>query len=177
VAAARMISIIGRKGAGKTTLLVALAAEFGRRKQRVMTIKDGTTADLGQPGQDDSSRHRHEGKAERVLLEAPEARLLYARTQEESDPISLAQRYLDGADIVLVEGFERAPLPKIEVYRRTVGGAPLFDAATSDSSHWVAMVTDDVAYRATFPVLRFTDTAWLVMLANLAWDRALILTP
>ena len=177
MAAARMISIIGRKGAGKTTLLVALAAEFGRRKQRVMTIKEGTTADLDRRGQDDSWRHRHEGKAERVLLESPGERLLYARTQEESDPISLAQRYLDGADLVLVEGFERAPLPKIEVYRRTVGGAPLFDVAASDSSYWVAMVTDDVAYRATFPVLRFTDTAWLVMLANLAWDRAQVLTP
>jgi molybdopterin-guanine dinucleotide biosynthesis protein MobB len=177
VAATRIISIVGRKGAGKTTLLVALAAEFSRRKQRVMTIKHSTTAELDQRGKDDTWRHRHEGKAERVLLECPGERRVFERTREESDPISLAQRYLDGADIVLVEGFERAPLPKIEVYRLVAGKTPLFDSAASDSTDWVAMVTDDVAYRAVFPVLRFNDTAWLVTLANLAWDRARIITP
>jgi molybdopterin-guanine dinucleotide biosynthesis protein MobB len=170
-----MISVIGRKDAGKTTLLVALAAEFGRRKQRVMTIKHGThTADLDQRGKD-TWRHWHEGKVERVLLEAPGERVVFERTRDESDPISLAQRYLDGADIVLVEGFKGAPLPKIEVYRLAAGAAPLFDPAASDSTHWVAIVTDDAAYRAAFPVLRFNDTGWLVTLANLAWDRAKIL--
>jgi molybdopterin-guanine dinucleotide biosynthesis protein B len=172
-----MISIIGRKDAGKTTLLVALGAEFSRRKQRVMTIKHGThAADLDQQGKD-TWRHWHEGRAERVLLEAPGERVVFERTREESDPIALAGRYLDGADIILVEGFKRAPLPKIEVYRLAAGAAPLFDPAASDATRWVAMVTDDAAYRAAFPVLRFNDTAWLVTLANLAWDRATILTP
>jgi hypothetical protein len=39
------------------------------------------------------------------------------------------------------------------------------------------MVTDNPAFRAPFPVLRFNDTAWLVTVANLAWDRAKILAP
>ena len=133
-----MISVIGRKDAGKSTLLGALAAEFGRRNRRVMTI--------------DESTHT-----------------------PQSDPISLARRYLDEADIVLVEGFKRAPLPKIEVYRLAAGPAPLFDPAASDSIHWVCIVTDDAGYRAAIPVLRFNDTGWLVTLANLAWDRAKIL--
>jgi len=41
----------------------------------------------------------------------------------------------------------------------------------------VAMVTDNAKFRAPFPVFRFSDTAWLVTLANIAWDRALILPP
>jgi molybdopterin-guanine dinucleotide biosynthesis protein B len=177
VAATRMISIIGRKNAGKTTLLVALAAEFGRRKLRVMTIKQGIQpVDLDLRGKD-TWRHWHEGKAERVVLETPGERVVLERTQEESDPVALARRYLDGADIVLVEGFAEAQLPKIEVYRLAAGGRPLFDTAASASSQWVAMVTDDVAYRAAFPVLRFNDTAWLVTLANLAWERAQIVPP
>ena len=177
MAATRMMSVIGRKDAGKTTLLVALAAELGRRKFRVMTIKHGThSADLDQRGKD-TWRHWHEGKAERVLLEAPGERVLFERTVQESDPISLARRYHEGADIVLVEGFKRAPLPKIEVYRLAAGAEPVFDPAVHEAAHWVAMVTDHPTYRAPFPVLRFNDTAWLVTLANLAWDRAKILPP
>lgn len=177
MAATRMISVIGRKNAGKTTLIVALAAELGRRKFRVMTIKHGShAADMDQKGKD-TWKHWHEGKAERVLMEAPGQRVLFERTHEESDPIALARRYLDGADIVLVEGFKQAPLPKIEVYRLAAGDAPVFDPATHDPADWVAMLTDNPTYRAPFPVFRFSDTAWLVTLANLAWDRAKILAP
>jgi molybdopterin-guanine dinucleotide biosynthesis protein MobB len=177
VAATRMISIIGRKNAGKTTLLVALAAELGRRKHRVMTIKHGShPADTDQRGKD-SWRHWHEGNAERVLMEGPGQRVLWERTERESDPIALARRYLDGADIVLVEGFKRAALPKIEVYRLAAGPDPIFDSKMHNPADWLAIVTDNVNYRADFPVLRFSDTAWLVTLATLAWDRARILAP
>ena len=177
MAATRMISIIGLKNAGKTTFLVALAAELVRRKFRVMTLKHGShPADMDQKGKD-TWRHWHEGKAERVLIEAPGQRVLFERTTEESDPITLARRYLSGADIVLVEGFKRAPLPKIEVYRREAGPTPVFDPAVHDPADWVAMVTDDASLRAPFPVFRFTDTSWLVTIANLAWDRAKILPP
>ena len=172
-----MISIIGLKNAGKTTFLVALAAELVRRKIRVMTIKHGShPADMDQKGKD-TWRHWHEGNAERVLMESPGQRVLFERTATESDPITLARRYLGDADIVLVEGFKRAPLPKIEVYRTVAGPKPVFDPAVHDPADWVAMVTDDRNVRAPFPVFRFSDTAWLVTIANLAWDRARILPP
>lgn len=177
MAATRLISIVGKHNAGKTTLLVALAAEFVRRRLRVMTVKHGThQSDLDQKGKD-SWRHWHEGKAERVVLEAPGERVIFERTRTEADPITLARRYLDGADLVLVEGFTAAPIPKIEVFRVACGPTPLFDPVTHEPADWVAMVTDSRDYRAPFPVFRFNDTAWLVTLANLAWDRAKVLTP
>ncbi len=130
MAATRMISVIGLKNAGKTTFLVALAAELVRRKFRVMTIKHGShPAEMDQKGKD-TWRHWHEGRAERVLMEAPGQRVLFERTPAESDPITLTRRYLSDADI-----------------------------------------------RAPFPVFRFSDTAWLVNVANLAWDSAKILPP
>ena len=172
-----MISVIGLKNAGKTTFLVALAAELVRRRFRVMTIKHGShAADLDQKGKD-TWRHWHEGKAERVLMESQGQRVLFEHTAMESDPITLARRYLNDADIVLVEGFKRAPLPKIEVFRKVAGPKPVFDPAVHDPADWVAMVTDDADLRAPFPVFRFSDTAWLVTVANLAWDRAKILPP
>ncbi|HWC73433.1 MAG TPA: molybdopterin-guanine dinucleotide biosynthesis protein B [Gemmatimonadales bacterium] len=177
MAATRMISVIGLKNAGKTTFLVALAAELVRRKFRVMTIKHGShPADMDQKGKD-TWRHWHEGKAERVLMETPGERVLFERTTAEADPITLARRYLSDADIVLVEGFKRAPLPKIEVYRTGVGTKPIFDPAVHDPADWVAMVTDDRDIRAPFPVFRFSDTSWLVNVASLAWERAKILAP
>jgi molybdopterin-guanine dinucleotide biosynthesis protein MobB len=176
MAATRMISIIGKKDAGKTTLVVALANEL-RRKRRVMTIKHGTHAPDLDPRGKDTWSHWNEGKAERVLLEAPGARVLFERTEQESDPITLARRYLDGADIILAEGFSAHPLPKIEVFRRACGEQPMYDPARADADQWVAMVTDHQQFRAPFPVFRFTDTSWLVAIANLAWDRALILPP
>ena len=176
MAATRIISIIGKKDAGKTTLVVALANDL-RRKRRVMTLKHGTHAmDMDQRGKD-TWRHWNEGKAERVLLEAPGERVLFERTDHESDPVTLAQRYLDGADIVLVEGFSAHPLPKIEVFRRVCGEQPIYDPTRPDADQWVAMITDQSSFRASFPVFRFNDTSWLVALANLAWDRARILPP
>jgi molybdopterin-guanine dinucleotide biosynthesis protein MobB len=176
VAATRIISIIGKKDAGKTTLVVALATEM-RRKLRVMTLKHGThAADMDQRGKD-TWRHWNEGKAERVLLEAPGERVLFERTNADGDPIALAKRYLDGADIVLAEGFSAYPLPKIEVYRMACGEKPIYDPTRDNADQWVAVLTDNAAFRAPFPVFRFSDTSWLVSLATLAWDRARILPP
>jgi molybdopterin-guanine dinucleotide biosynthesis protein MobB len=176
VAATRIISIIGKKDAGKTTLVVALATEL-RRKLRVMTLKHGThAADMDQRGKD-TWRHWNEGKAERVLLEAPGERVLFERTDTEGDPIVLARRYLDGADIVLAEGFSAYPLPKIEVYRTACGDKPIYDPNRDNADQWVAVLTDNATFRAPFPVFRFSDTSWLVSLATLAWDRARILPP
>lgn len=176
MAATRIISIIGKKDAGKTTLVVALATEM-RRKLRVMTLKHGThAADVDQRGKD-TWRHWNEGKAERVLLEAPGERVLFERTDADGDPIALARRYLDGADIVLAEGFSAYPLPKIEVYRMACGDKPIYDPSRDNADQWVAVLTDNAMFRAPFPVFRFSDTSWLVSLATLAWDRARILPP
>jgi molybdopterin-guanine dinucleotide biosynthesis protein MobB len=176
VAASRIFSVIGRKDAGKTTLVVALAAEFTRRKKRVMTIKHAAhPATLDAPGSD-TYRHFHEGKAERVLIASPDIRAVFERSPDDQDPMALARQYLDGADIILVEGFKAAPLPKIEVYRKAVGGRPIYDMAAPNADQWLAIVTDD-DIKANCRVLRFRDTMWLQLLANIAWDGAKVLGP
>ena len=175
MSATRIISIIGRKNAGKTTLSVALASELVRRGHRVMSMKHADhPAQVDQPGVD-SWRHFHEGRAERVLLVSPEMRVLFERAKDEYDPIGLVREHLSGADIVLVEGFKRAPLPKIEVYRRAIGPRPISDPAAESADQWVAIVTDDHAFEADRRILRFNDTMWLQLLANFAWENALVI--
>src|SRR3989454_12235283 len=107
-------------------------------------------ADTDQRGKD-SWRHWHEGHAERVLMEGPGQRVLWERTEQESDPIALARRYLGGADIVLVEGFKAAPLPKIEVYRLAAGPQPLFDPAGPQPGDRGALGTDPNKSRGRLP--------------------------
>ena len=173
--ASRIITVIGRKDAGKTTLTVALSSELVRRGHRVMTIKHGHhPADADRKGSD-TWRHFHEGRAERVLISSPDLRVLFERSADEYDPIGLARRYLQDADIVLAEGFKAAPLPKIEVFRQSVAAAPIYDANAPNAAEWVAILTDDQDFTADCPVLHFTDTIWLQLLASLAWDRSLIL--
>ena len=176
MAATRLISIVGRKNAGKTTLAVALTSELVRRKHRVMTIKHGHhPADVDRQGSD-TWRHFHEGQAERVLIAGPELRVLFERSTDDYDPIGLARRYMEGADIVIAEGFKAAPLPKIEVYRRAVADKPLYNPRATNAREWVAILTDDPDFEAECTVLHFSDTIWLQLLASLAWDRALVLS-
>lgn len=176
MAATRIISIIGRKNTGKTTLAVALTSELVRRGYRVMTIKHGHhPADVDRTGSD-TWRHFHEGCAERVLIASPDLRVLFERSPDDYDPIGLARQYMHGADIVVTEGFKAAPLPKIEVFRRAIADRPLYDSASQSAGQWVAILTDDADFQAECPVLHFHDTIWLQLLANLAWERALVLS-
>ena len=172
MASTRIISIIGRKNAGKTTLAVALAGELVRRGHRVMTIKHGHhPADADRKGSD-TWRHFHEGRGVRVLIASPDLRVLFERSPDDYDPIGLAQQYMEGADIVLTEGYKSAPLPKIEVYRKAVALQPIYDGTSPEARQWIAVVTDDRSFRADCTVLHFDDTFWLQLLANLAWERS-----
>ncbi len=168
----RILSVIGRKNAGKTTLTVALARELGRRGVRVMTIKHGHHPALVDREGTDTWRHFNEGQAERTLIAGPERRVLFERAKDDYDPVGLARRYMDGADIVLCEGFKQAPLPKVEVWRKELGLPPLYQPNAPNAPEWVAMVVDDLSVEAECLVLRFHDTNWLQTLARIAWERA-----
>lgn len=175
MAETRIIGIVGKPNAGKTTLTVALASEYVRKARRVMAIKQAAyPPEVDRPGSD-SYRLFHEGKAERVVLAGPGLRAIFERRTDDGDPVALARQYCDGGGIVLVEGFTAAPIPKIEVFRRAASDSPLFDPRQPGASDWVAIVTDDDRFEAPCPVLRFRDTMWLHLLANLAWEKAKVL--
>lgn len=166
----RLISIVGLKDSGKTTLVVALAREFQRRKLAVATIKHAShPVDIDREGTD-SWRHFHEGHADGVLVASPSLRVVLERREDDTGPEELARRYFSDRDLVLVEGFKRAPIPKVEVYRKVSGPAPLY-AAAPDPERWVAIATD-MAVEARCPVLRFSDTMWLQLLASYVWEGA-----
>jgi molybdopterin-guanine dinucleotide biosynthesis protein MobB len=173
----RLVSIIGHKNAGKTTLVAALSHEFKRQKKRVATIKHAShPVDVDRPDTD-SFRHFHEGNADGVLVASPDLRVTFERRPDDTGPEELARRYFYDMDIVLVEGFKTAPLPKIEVFRREIAKAPLYDPQAFNAGEWIAVITDDQRYTAPCRVLRFSDTMWLTVLASLVMERSKPLDP
>jgi len=168
----RLISVVGKKNAGKTTLVVALVKELVRRKHRVMTIKHGSHPfEIDQQGRD-TWRHMHEGGATRTLMETPDLRVMLSRPDAPMGPRELAAQFLSDADFVVVEGFKDSDLPKIEVFRKAVHAEPLYAPGTPGSEHFVGIVTDDRELRANIPVLRFSDTAWMYRLIDIAIQGA-----
>ncbi len=168
----RLVSIIGKKNSGKTTLVVALVRELVRRGHRTMTIKHGAHPfDIDEQGKD-TWRHMHEGGSERVVMESPEGRVMIARTEHEMGPREIAAKYLAEAHFVVVEGFKKADLPKIEVYRRAVHAQPLYSPDAPDAASFLAVVTDASDYRAPIPVMRFSDTNWLYRVVDIVLQGA-----
>jgi molybdopterin-guanine dinucleotide biosynthesis adapter protein len=121
----RIIGFAGWSGAGKTTLIVRLIPELNRRGFSVSTIKHAHhNFDLDQPGKD-SYEHRAAG-AQEVLVASANRVALMRELRGAPEP-SLAEllRLLKEVDLVLVEGFKRDPLPKIEVFRSANGKPPM----------------------------------------------------
>jgi len=167
----RIFSIVGHKNAGKTTLLATLAQEFRRKGMRVASIKHASEpVDLDRPGTD-SWRHLNEGRVDAVLLASPNLRVTLERVPDDTGPIELAKERFPDYDLVIVEGFKRSPLPKIEVFRSGVAPGPLALDPTIPGP-WIAIATDTAVPGAPCPVLRFSDTMWLQLLASLALERA-----
>ena len=121
----RLIGFAGWSGAGKTTLIVKLIPELNRRGLSVSTIKHAHhNFDLDQPGKD-SYAHRAAG-AEEVLVASANRVALMRELRGAPEP-SLAEllRLLKPVDLVLIEGFKRDPLPKIEIFRTANGKPPM----------------------------------------------------
>jgi molybdopterin-guanine dinucleotide biosynthesis protein MobB len=161
-----MLAIVGTKKHGKTTLTVRLAAELKRRGHRVMTIKHGTHTFNIDPSTTDTYRHYHEGEAEKVAMVSPDKFALVERWSTELGPEEIVDRHMGDADIVLCEGFKRTALRRVEVWRKEVGGRPLYEPALAP--RYLALVTDDAELSIPgVKVVRTSEPDWLAELATL----------
>lgn len=137
-----VISVVGWKDAGKTGVAVGLTAELRSRGLRVMALKHGHHFRLDTPGTD-SWRLRHEGGAERILLAGPDEMALLGGWGREGEPgvTALAARHLAEAEVVVVEGWKREPLPAVEVVHCGAGDRePLWTPTAADRDRFLARV-------------------------------------
>ena len=127
----KIFGFAGWSGSGKTTLIEKLIPLFARRGLRVSLIKHAHhTFDVDQPGKD-SYRHRHAGCTE-VLVSSSRRWALVHELRGAVEPgfAELLER-LSPCDLVLIEGFKRERMPKLEVYR-AVTGEPLLHPQDED---------------------------------------------
>ena len=134
----KIFGFAGFSGSGKTTLIERLIPMFVDRGLRVSLIKHAHHSfDVDQPGKD-SYRHRHAGASE-VLITSSRRWVLMHELRGEAEPsMDDIVGHMSPCDLLLVEGFKRAAIPKLEVYRPVVG-EPLLHP---HDPHIVAVATD-----------------------------------
>lgn len=111
-----MVSVVAPSGTGKTTLLEGVVAELKRRGHRVGAVKhDAHRIELDTEGKD-SWRLREAG-ADSTLLMGRNQLAWFGSDDQGPSLDAAAALFLDGVDIILVEGFRSADLPVILVSR------------------------------------------------------------
>lgn len=151
-----VIGIVGWKNSGKTTLAVGLIGELRHRGYRVASVKHAHhEADIDREGTD-TFRHRAAGATEVALVTAARWAIIHELREEREPTLADILSKLAPADIVVVEGYKREPVPKIEVRRRAVAEK---GAMAPNDPHVIAIATDDPNDRAEIPVFRLDDVA------------------
>ena len=110
-----------------------------KRGLRVSLIKHAHhTFDVDQPGKD-SYRHRHAG-AQEVLVTSSRRWVLMHELRGAQEPSFDEQvKRISPCDLLLVEGFKFAPIPKLEVWRAQTGEGLLHP----NDPHIVAVASDE----------------------------------
>ena len=123
-----LFGIAGWSNSGKTTLIEKLAAHFAEQGLRVATIKHTHHKfDIDSVGSD-TSRHRAAGAAETAIVSGSRIAVVEEiETRGEPKLQDVAAR-LSPADIILVEGYKSAAIPKIEVRRQATAAEKLLAA-------------------------------------------------
>ena len=157
--AGRVYGVTGWKDSGKTTLAERLLAEMVRRGLAVSSVKHAHhDTEIDHPGRD-SFRHRAAGAGQVIVASPVRWALMTELRGAPEPPLDALLARLDPVDLVLVEGFKRAPHPKIEAHRTETGRPllapenPTVRAVASNGSPAVAVPLfhlDDIAGIADF---------------------------
>ncbi len=154
-----IIGIAGWKNSGKTTLAVRLIAEFVARGMRVASVKHAHHAFQLDDGATDSARHRQAGAAQVAIVSRQRLAVLTELHGLPEPPFDEVIAMLAPADLIIVEGYKRAPIAKIEV--RRAGSASGGSLAPADPDI-IAIATDTPdAHASALPVFYLDDIAAL----------------
>ena len=163
----RVFGFAGWSGSGKTTLVEQLIPRLVRRGLRVSTIKHAHhDFDVDVPGKD-SYRHRHAGCQEVLVSSANRWALMHELRVDDELTLAGALARLSPCDLVLVEGYKQATVPKLEIYRASLG-KPLLHLGDSNI---IALATDSPATAARRALPVFALDAY-DMLATFVEERA-----
>jgi molybdopterin molybdotransferase len=146
-----VVSIVGKSQSGKTVLVEQLIAEFKRRGYKVAALKHGRGGmEIDQPGKD-SWRFAQAG-SDAVLISSPDKLAFIKRVDHDLDIEEILPTVGPEFDLVLVEGFKKSKIPKIEVHKKGLG-----DDLLCSPEELSAIVTDG-SLDTDIPQLPWGDT-------------------
>ena len=153
-----VFGIAGWSGSGKTTLLERVVLHLVGLGYDVATIKHAHQHfDADIPGKD-SFKHRQAG-ARQVLVSSAQRSALFSEHAESDEPElpQLLQR-LTPADLVLVEGFKKYPIEKMEIFRPSLGKPRLYPK----DDLIMAVASDEALDDCPLPVFNLSDIGKIV---------------
>jgi molybdopterin-guanine dinucleotide biosynthesis protein B len=135
----KVFGFAGYSGSGKTTVIENVIPVLVGRGIRVSLVKHAHHAfDVDQPGKD-SFRHREAGASEVMLTSAKRWILMHENVDQPEPELPEQLRHMSPCDIVLIEGFKKQPIPKLEIHRKAHGVPFLF----GDDPYIVGIATDE----------------------------------
>ncbi len=154
-----IVSIVGRSESGKTILVEQLIAEFKRRGYKIAALKHSHCGviEVDQPGKD-TWKFAQAG-SDAVCISSPRKLALIKKSDHDLRIDEVLPIIGPEFDLVLVEGFKKSKLPKIEVHRKELGNDLL-----CSPEELSAIVTDGsldtpLADSYKLPILSWADTA------------------
>ncbi len=134
----KCFGIAGWKNSGKTSLVASLVTEITNRGFVVSTIKHAHhTFDLDTP-KTDSFKHREAGANEVILVSANRWAIQHELRESDEPNFKTMLTKLSPCDLVLVEGYKRENIAKLEI----IGEANGRDALWSNDDNIKAIACD-----------------------------------
>jgi molybdopterin-guanine dinucleotide biosynthesis protein B len=143
--------VAAASNSGKTTLIEKVVRILKARGLRVAVIKHASAGfELDKPGKD-SWRFQQAG-ADAVVLVGPGSMALMKKIEQEPPPREI-EKMVPDADIIIHEGFKKAAVNMIEVFRNGISGdLPL----CMDDASYLALVSDK-PYDVSIPRFDLND--------------------
>lgn len=131
-----IVAFVGRSGSGKTTLIERLLPALAAHGVRTAVLKHSPvhTVRMDKSGTD-TDRFWQSG-ARHVALAAQD-RVIHMHRFESEPALQMALQGIHDVDLVLLEGYKRTDVPKVEVIRRAHDPDPIEGLASR-----IAVVTD-----------------------------------
>ena len=150
-----VFGVAGWSGSGKTTLVEQLVSYLVESGFDVATVKHAHHHFDADTSGKDSFRHREAG-ARQVLVSSSQRSALFTEHVESVEP-DLPQLLCQFAptDIILVEGFKKYPIKKIEIFRPSLGKPLLYP----EDDLVTAVASDEVLDDCPLPVLNLSEIA------------------
>jgi len=155
---APIIAICGWKKSGKTTLTVRLVEEFTSRGLKVATLKHAHHSFQIDDGDTDSARHRRAGANQVAVISKNRWAMICETSDEDQQEPDFTDvvGWFEPCDLIIVEGYKSAAIPKIEARRRAAfTTTPL---APQDKMI-IAIAADHEINDADLPVFSLDDIA------------------